>query len=311
MPYARIALALCLAASAAAQPPLARILSRVSEEAEVLQQKITNTITQEILEQRTLLPPSRFHLRPGAQDLFPESLRLQVREVVSEYTIGVVGAPQARNLLEFREVVSVDGVPRKTADAARHALFLEMRSPDDRFRKRLLEDLAAHGLVDIATDYALMLLIFSKRGLQSVKTGAVTEARIATDDALVLEWQQTNSSAGELEFRGKRVARRPLQGALWVRKSDGLPLRIQAWTEHTDGKASIRDEATIEYAVSAHGFLAPASVIHRHLLGGQLITENLYRYEPFRLFSAETEIKFTEIPDPTTLAVPPPPTKKQ
>jgi hypothetical protein len=30
---------------------------------------------------------------------------------------------------------------------------------------------------------------------------------------------------------------------------------------------------------------------------GQLKTENLYRYEPFKLFSADAEIKFTEVPD--------------
>jgi hypothetical protein len=28
------------------------------------------------------------------------------------------------------------------------------------------------------------------------------------------------------------------------------------------------------------------------------MTENLYRYEPFRLFAADSEVKFTELPDP-------------
>ncbi len=48
---------------------------------------------------------------------------------------------------------------------------------------------------------------------------------------------------------------------------------------------------------SAHGFLVPASVVHRHLVDGKLITENLYRYEPFKTFGADTEIKFTEFTD--------------
>jgi hypothetical protein len=38
-------------------------------------------------------------------------------------------------------------------------------------------------------------------------------------------------------------------------------------------------------------------VLHRHLVDAQPITENLYRYEPFRMFSSDAEIKFTEIPD--------------
>ena len=55
--------------------------------------------------------------------------------------------------------------------------------------------------------------------------------------------------------------------------------------------------------MSPHGFLTPASVVHRHLIDGQLLTENLYRYEPFKLFSADTDIKFTELdPPPRTAA---------
>jgi hypothetical protein len=102
-----------------------------------------------------------------------------------------------------------------------------------------------------------------------------------------------------------------------VRKSDGLPLRIQSWTEqapdslqlliqswsgHPQTGHRIRDEATVDYIQSAHGFLTPASVVHRHVVDGQVITENLYRYEPFKMFSADAEIKFTELEKP-----PPPP----
>jgi hypothetical protein len=53
----------------------------------------------------------------------------------------------------------------------------------------------------------------------------------------------------------------------------------------------------VDYAQSPHGFLTPVSVVHRHLVDGQLLTENLYRYEPFKLFTADTEIKFTDLPD--------------
>jgi hypothetical protein len=297
-----IALAAGLATIAYAQPPpLPHILSRVAEEAEVLQQNIARTVTLETLEQRTLLAPSRF--RPGAADsrlALEGQTRVQVREVVSQYTVGPIGQSESGNLLEFREVISVNGHRLQSPEAARHALSLDMRSPDDRLRKRILEDLAKNGLVDIATDYAMMLLAFTKRGLEQLKFGASRGGRIGADDALVVDWQQTSAAAGQLEFRGKRVARLALQGVLWVRKSDGLPLRIQAWTEHTESRISLRDEASIEYTVSGHGFLAPASVVHRHIVDGRLVTENLYRYEPFRLFAADSEIKFTDVPELTT-----------
>src|SRR6185369_7439654 len=98
---------------------------------------------------------------------------------------------------------------------------------DDRIRKRMLEDFAKHGLVDVATDYALILLAFSKRGLSQMKIVPAGEDTVGPDAALVLAWQQTSADAGELEFHGRQVTRRALQGHLWVRRSDGLPLRIK------------------------------------------------------------------------------------
>jgi len=286
-------------------PDLAGLLSRVSEEAEVLQQNAPKVLTQETLEQRAALPPSRFRPRLGKAVADVPKPRLQVREVVSEYSVGTLKESRSHDLLEFRQVVSVDGRPVQSAESARHSLTLGLHSTDDRIRKRMLEDFARYGLVDVASDYALILLAFSKRGLQELEIQPAGEDRVGADDAVVLAWRQTSEAKGELEFMGRKVARRALQGRLWTRRSDGLPLRIRAWAEHLEGKRRIRDEATVEYTQSQHGFLTPASVLHRHLIDGQVVTENLYRYEPFKLFAADAEIKFTEIPDP-----PPPPTKK-
>jgi hypothetical protein len=73
--------------------------------------------------------------------------------------------------------------------------------------------------------------------------------------------------------------------------------------EYTDpARKIIRDDATVEYLMSQHGFLTPASVLHRHLVDGVVMTENLYTYEPFKLFSTSSAIKFGEVPD-----TPPPP----
>ncbi len=96
--------------------------------------------------------------------------------------------------------------------------------------------------------------------------------------------------------------RRALEGRLWVRAADGLPLRVQAWAEYEESKHHIRDEASVDYIVSTHGFLTPASVVHRHIVDRQLMTENLYRYDPFKLFGADSEVKFTASPDPPPAA---------
>src|ERR1017187_3801334 len=289
-------------------PNLPDLVSRLSEEAEVLQQNAPKALTQEVLEQRALMPSTRFHPRIGKNATAqPQPLRLVVRQIVSEYSVGILKDSSARNLTELRQVISVDGRKVQTPERARHALSLGIPSPDDRVRKRMLEDFARHGLVDVATDYGIILLAFNKRGLENMKVGLAGEEQVGADAAWVLQWQQTSPDAGMLEFLGNQASRLALQGRLLVRQSDGLPLRIQSWSEHSQANHQIRDEATVDYIQSAHGFLIPASVIHRHIVDGQVITENLYRYDPFKLFSADAEIKFTELETPPP---PPPPAKK-
>ena len=295
---ATVALFALLAAEAPWQISLPQIQARVAEEAAALEQNVPQSLTVETLEQRALLPPTRFRPRFGKGALEAPQLRLRVREIVSEYSVGTLRESASPNLLEFRQVISVDGRKVQSAESARHALSLGIQSPDDRIRKRMLENFARYGLVDVATDYGLILLAFTHRGQQLMEISAAGEAVVGADAALVLAWRQTSASEGELEFSGRMAVRRPLEGRLYVRQSDGLPLRISAWAEHADDKRLVRDEATVEYVMSSHGFLTPASVVHRHLVDGKLMTENRYRYEPFKMFSADTEIKFTEVPEP-------------
>ena len=282
-------------------PSLPFLLSRVAEEAEMLQQSAPKSLTQETLEQRSLMPATRFRPRIGKAATVVQPLRLVVRQIISEYSVGTLKESALQNVTELRQVVSVDGRRVQSAERARHALSLGITAPDDRIRKRMLEDFARHGLVDIATDYGIFLLAFSKRGLENMKVAIAGEEPVGADAAWVLNWRQTSPDGGVLEFLGNQASRRALQGRLLVRQSDGLPLRIQSWSEHPQAGHVVRDEATVDYIQSPHGFLTPASVVHRHMIDGQVITENLYRYEPFKMFTADAEIKFTE------LETPPPP----
>jgi len=301
---AAMALVLCTSAFAQTVPP--EILSRIAEEAEVLRQNAPKVLSQETLEQRAVMPPSRFRPRVGAAATQVSKPRLAVREVVSEYSVGTLHDSDSHDLLEFRQVISVDGRKIQSPESARRALSLGVHSQDDRTRKRMLEDFAKHGLVDVATDYALILLAFSKRGLAEMKLESVGSEQIGADQTIKIHWKQMSTTGGELEFRGRQMTRRSLEGLLWARKSDGLPIRVTAWAEHIDNKHTIRDEGTIDYVQSQHGFVTPVSVVHRHVVDNGLVTENLYRYEPFKLFGADSDIKFTAEPDP----VPTPPTKK-
>ena len=288
-------------------PSLPDLLSRLAEEAEIFQQNAAKSLTVETLEQRALMPATRFRPRFGKAAAIEPPPRLVVRQIVSEYSVGTLKEAVVQNLTELRQVLSVDGRKVQSVESARHALSLGITSPDDRVRKRMLEEFAKHGLVDIATDFGIFLLAFSKRGLENMKFTFAGEEAVGADAAWVLNWQQTSPDGGVLEFLGNQTAHRALQGRLLARKSDGLPLRIQSWAQHPLEGHMIRDEATVDYVQSAYGFLTPASVVHRHLIDGKVITENLYRYEPFKMFGASAEIKFTELETPP----PPPPTVKK
>ena len=154
MPLIRAAL-LAMLLSAQVPPPqptLPEILARVAEEAEVLEQNAPKALTQETLEQRAQIFPPRSLLRVGKAATVAPKPRLLVREIVSEYSGGTLKESNSPDLVEFRQVVSVDGRRVQSAAQARHALSLGIHSADDRVRKRMLEDFAKHGLVDIATD---------------------------------------------------------------------------------------------------------------------------------------------------------------
>src|SRR5579872_7285526 len=98
--------------------PLADILSRVSEEAEIFRRVAPQTLSEETLQQRSLKPPPRFRPRMGAGvGAAPPPPEYQTREIVSEYSYAAL-ADSAGALHEFRQVISVDGRRVSTPEKA-------------------------------------------------------------------------------------------------------------------------------------------------------------------------------------------------
>src|ERR1035441_6575767 len=88
------------------QPSLPDLLSRVAEEAAMLQQNAPKSLTREVLEQRALMPGTRFRPRIGkkATAVVPPPRQL-VREIVSEYSVGTLKESVVQNLTELRQVI--------------------------------------------------------------------------------------------------------------------------------------------------------------------------------------------------------------
>ena len=117
---------------------------------------------------------------------------------------------------------------------------------------------------------------------------------MGADPARILAFKQTGGAASFLIIEKRKAIHQPLEGQLWVRASDGMPLRIVLVSQHEERGAAIRDESRVDYTMTPRGYLAPASVVHRQTSGGQLVVEDVYEYSDFRMFQSDTDIKFIE-----------------
>jgi hypothetical protein len=193
---------------------------------------------------------------------------------------------------EFRQEVSVDGRRVANRDEARETLVKGLLSGDDRVKKRMLEKFKRHGLTQAATDFGQIILLFGRRQLGDYSFSLARSERIGADPVQVLGFKQTGGGGSLLIFQGRTAIHQPLEGEIWVRQADGLPLRITLKSARQAEQVWIRDEATVDYVMSQHGVLVPASVVHRQHAGKELVVENLFRYSTFHKFAVQAEVKF-------------------
>jgi len=291
------AVALAVVAGAQ-QDTLQKALARVVEEAEAFHSAAPKVLGEETLRQRVIQQRSRFRPRIGSNVKVPEP-KFRTRQIVSEYSYSTLReSPNA--LHEFREVISVDGREVKSRETARRTLTLGVTSQDDRLKKRMLENFEKHGLVGAATDFGQVILLFGKRRLDDYRFTFAGKATVREQDAIGFSFSQTEGKESITIFEGRRVIRRPLRGELWVREKDYLPLRVVLTATREQGGRIVVDEARVDYAMSTHGVLLPESVVHQQRVAGQLVVENTFEYASFRMFSAETEVKFKELPPAET-----------
>lgn len=289
---------LLLASPGSAQQP--DPLARAAEEAEVFHQNIARLVGQETLRQRVMKPAPRIRLAtPGAQ-----APLWQQREIVSEY--GVATFQEAGGVMhEVRKVVRVDGRAIGRPEQARISLVRGMTSEDDRIQRKLLLDFEKHGLVGTATDFALSLLMFRRVARDELMMEPGPRETIDGRELASYAFKQRAGEGKFSVFEGRELVKQPLKGLLWVRASDGVPVRLVLISEirkpagRRGQELVTRDQGTIDYAPSSSfGLLLPVRVRHQRTINGQLVTDNDFTYQRFQRFSAETEIKFSSEDDP-------------
>lgn len=271
---------------------LTPLLNRLSEEAEAFFTNITRVVGTETLRQKAMRTDRRFRPRIGSA---APPVEWRNKEVVSEFGVSLFS--EGGGLLhELRKVQQVDGREVRKATEARMSLALDMRSSDDRIRRKLLLDLEQYGLTGAATDFTLSLLMFRKQPIRGFTFGPVTKTRLGADELLAVRFVQREGEGQFTVFEGNQTHRQKLQGEVWLRLPDGVPLRIilLAGTPGEKG-VTIVDEGRVDYLPSAQGFLLPVAVVHRRFRNRELFLEEVYSYQRFQRFSADAEIRFEEV----------------
>ncbi len=286
---------------------LGLILRRVSEEAEVFRVTAPRIVARETLRQKARKKRSRFRIRVGEAARKPPAPKFQKREIVSEYGFSALKeAPDA--LLEVRQVVSVDGRSVTESGKARETLTLGLLNKDDRAKKRMLKRFEKLGLRGAATDFGQLILLFRRANLGRFRFRILRREQLRKETALVLAYEQKEGPEGFTIFEGRRAVRARLEGELWVRASDYLPMRITVRTTQPQGDYTAVHEGRVDYVPSRFGVLLPAEVTYRKLVDDELLVENTATYDDYHMFAAETVIQFPAAePAAPPAGKPPPP----
>lgn len=96
--------------------------------------------------------------------------------------------------------------------------------------------------------------------------------------------------------RNDQVRRLRADGEIWVRAENDMPMRVTMAASEGESGAGLREEATVDYAMSPYGALLPTQTLHRELHDGKLAAENKFTYTDFHKFGASSDIQFNVTP---------------
>ena len=290
-----VALIPVLWAAAVVDPRIPQLLERVSEEARVFTEKSPQLLGVETLSQRGRVAPPRFRLRKGASSEDAPQVAYRTIEMVSEFRFGML--PSAPNeLREIRVVTAVNQRPVRDSVKARLALTEGMASDLDRLNKQMLQDLEAYGLVGAASDAGQLIMLFRRAHLDELAFELAGAAEHHGKAVTRLSYRQISGAGARVYHR--EMARVKLSGELWVRDSDGMPVRVTAEMPAKEGKYSVVHRFAVDYAPSRHGVVMPAEVAYQRIQDSLLMVETKATYSDFKMFAADAEIKFLAEGDP-------------
>lgn len=260
-----------------------KLAERLASEAQAFEKIAPDLVGLETLHQRVMAAPARFKIRVGDAAQHPVAAWKE-HEIVSEYAFAVLG----REIHELRQVTSVDGKQVAGENQAQDALAKLITSHNEERKHRALEQLQKYGLQGAATDFGQILLLFTRGNLERYEITAVGPRLLGIVPAQIFHYQQLDGPHALTVFRGgSNTQRLSVEGEIWVREADGLPLRVTMAATDSSTEKTLREEATVDYAMSEFGALLPVETTHRELRSGVEVEENKFTYTQFHRFGAE------------------------
>ena len=269
--------------------------ARVSEEAEAFQRLAPQVLGEETLHQRSIKPPSRFRPRIGNAATTAPKSEWQERTIVSEYAFTALSGADSGELHEIRQVTTVDGKKIEDTKKAQAALAKAITANDDGRKKALLKQFEKYGLLGAVTDYGQALLLFTRRNMERYEFTPKGSNWLNGQSVRVFGYKQLDGPETVTvieEKRNDQVTHLRIEGELWVRSDTFMPVRIIMASRQGLGEDQVKEEASIDYAMSQFGALLPVKSEHRETRGGKIATENQFIYSNFKKFGASSDIKF-------------------
>jgi hypothetical protein len=272
-----------------------KLIDGLSQQADAFQRIAPNMLGRETLHQRALKPPRRFRPRIGEAAKKPLQAAWQERDIISEYGFAALG-DQRQEVHEMRRVIAVDGRIVENEKQAQDSLAKLVTAGDDQRKRLALKQLEKYGLHGAAADFGQLLLLFSRRDVERYEFTFGSSEQVEGLPVTVFRYKQLDGPGVMTVFEGDKPLRLRIEGEVWVRSDNYAPVRITVVANQGESEAGLREEATVEYAMSAYGTLLPSTVEQHELRDGQVTSESKFVYVNFQKFQTSSDIKFGDVP---------------
>ena len=272
-----------------------KLIDGLSKQADAFQRIAPAILGRETLHHRFLKPPPRFRPRIGEAAKKPLQPTWQERDIISEYAFAALGDSR-QELHEMRRVIAVEGRIVEDEKQAQDSLAKLVTATDDQRKRLALKQLEKYGLRGAAVDFGQLLLLFSRRDVERYEFTFSSTEQVDGLPVSVFRYKQLDGPEAITVFDGDKLLRLRVEGEVWVRSDTYAPLRITLVATQGESGAGLREEATVQYVMSAYGVLLPSTIEQQELRDGQVTSESKFVYANFHKFQTSSDIKFGDVP---------------